>query len=399
MRRMPDERRLSTLVRGRATTSTEHLRDIARVVAAFHAARRHVARDRRGRPRRRASRRRWEANFAQMRPLRGPVLDAGDVDARRATGRAATSPAASRCSPTGSPTGGSVDGHGDLLADDIFCLDDGPRILDCIEFDDRLRYGDVPRRRRLPRHGPRAARAPADLGERFLAVYGEFAGETYPASLGAPLHRLPRPRPGEGRLPARRPGRARSAATQAARLLLAWRCEHLEPAGSGSSSSAGCPAPASPRSPPALADATRLDRAALRRGAQGARRARPRATRPGCVRAGSLRPQRATAAHLRRAARPGRDSSRSGRRWSSTPRGAQETGVRRHAPSGVKPAAISSSCVAMHPPEWRGNDAARPDQASTRPTPRVKSPPAWRRLRSRGRRQRPSTRHRDVRMR
>ena len=36
-----------------------------------------------------------------------------------------------------------VDGHGDLLADDIFCLDDGPRILDGLEFDDRLRWGDV----------------------------------------------------------------------------------------------------------------------------------------------------------------------------------------------------------------------------------------------------------------
>jgi hypothetical protein len=37
----------------------------------------------------------------------------------------------------------SKDGHGDLLADDIFCLDDGPRILDCIEFSDELRWGDV----------------------------------------------------------------------------------------------------------------------------------------------------------------------------------------------------------------------------------------------------------------
>ena len=35
------------------------------------------------------------------------------------------------------------DGHGDLQADDIYCLDDGPRILDCLEFDDRLRCGDV----------------------------------------------------------------------------------------------------------------------------------------------------------------------------------------------------------------------------------------------------------------
>jgi len=35
-----------------------------------------------------------------------------------------------------------LDGHGDLLAEDIFCLQDGPRILDCLEFDDRLRWVD-----------------------------------------------------------------------------------------------------------------------------------------------------------------------------------------------------------------------------------------------------------------
>src|SRR5690606_27083618 len=35
-----------------------------------------------------------------------------------------------------------VDGHGDLLAGDIFCLDDGPRVLDCLEFDERLRSLD-----------------------------------------------------------------------------------------------------------------------------------------------------------------------------------------------------------------------------------------------------------------
>lgn len=35
-----------------------------------------------------------------------------------------------------------VDGHGDLLAEDIFDLPDGFRILDCLDFDDRLRYVD-----------------------------------------------------------------------------------------------------------------------------------------------------------------------------------------------------------------------------------------------------------------
>ena len=32
-----------------------------------------------------------------------------------------------------------VDGHADLLADDIFCLPEGPVMLDCLEFDDHLR--------------------------------------------------------------------------------------------------------------------------------------------------------------------------------------------------------------------------------------------------------------------
>lgn len=36
-----------------------------------------------------------------------------------------------------------VDGHGDLLAADVYLMEDGPRIIDCLEFDDRLRYGDA----------------------------------------------------------------------------------------------------------------------------------------------------------------------------------------------------------------------------------------------------------------
>ena len=35
------------------------------------------------------------------------------------------------------------DGHGDLLTDDVYLLDDGPRVLDALAFDDRLRHGDV----------------------------------------------------------------------------------------------------------------------------------------------------------------------------------------------------------------------------------------------------------------
>jgi aminoglycoside phosphotransferase family enzyme len=36
-----------------------------------------------------------------------------------------------------------VKGSGDLQAYDIFCLDDGIRIFDCLEFSDRMRYCDT----------------------------------------------------------------------------------------------------------------------------------------------------------------------------------------------------------------------------------------------------------------
>lgn len=79
-------------------------------------------------------------------------------------------------------SGHIVDGHGDMLADDIFCLWDGPRILDCLEFDDQLRFGDV-----LLDIGflamdlERLGRA--DLADTLLHDYREFANEVHPSSL------------------------------------------------------------------------------------------------------------------------------------------------------------------------------------------------------------------------
>jgi predicted kinase len=75
-----------------------------------------------------------------------------------------------------------VDGHGDLLAGDIFLLEDGPRVLDCLEFDDRLRYGDVLAdvaflAMDLERLGA------ASLASAFLAEYRRLTAEGHPASL------------------------------------------------------------------------------------------------------------------------------------------------------------------------------------------------------------------------
>ena len=78
--------------------------------------------------------------------------------------------------------GRACDGHGDLLAEDIFCLDDGPRVLDCIDFDDRLRYGDVLNDVAFLAMDLERLGRP-DLSRRFLELYREFTGDSWPASL------------------------------------------------------------------------------------------------------------------------------------------------------------------------------------------------------------------------
>lgn len=74
------------------------------------------------------------------------------------------------------------DGHGDLLAEDIFCLTDGPRILDCLDFDPALRQGDVLNDLAmlvmdLERLGH------AELGDHLVAQYQQLSGEQHPSSL------------------------------------------------------------------------------------------------------------------------------------------------------------------------------------------------------------------------
>jgi aminoglycoside phosphotransferase family enzyme/predicted kinase len=181
MRRMPDDRRLSSLVRSGVPLDDTMTR-LARVLAAFHAAAErgpHV--DAEGTPE--ALSARWEASFAQVDEVGADVVPA-EVRAEIAhrtrdflAGRAELF--ASRLH-----TGKIVDGHGDLLAGDIFVLDDGPRVLDCLEFDDRLRrldgLDDVAfLAMDLERLGV------PELGELLLDRYAEYSGDPAPASLRA----------------------------------------------------------------------------------------------------------------------------------------------------------------------------------------------------------------------
>jgi aminoglycoside phosphotransferase family enzyme len=139
MRRMPDERRLTTLVRAGAPL-VEVIVNLARTMAAFHAAARRAP-EISAEGRRDAVRSRWLASFRQVRPFHGTVLDAAaaaDIEGLAGEFLAGREALFERRVADAR----IVDGHGDLICDDIFCLPDGPRILDCLEFDDRLRYLD-----------------------------------------------------------------------------------------------------------------------------------------------------------------------------------------------------------------------------------------------------------------
>lgn len=179
MRRMPEDRRLSALVSADQQPGP-CVREVARVVAAFHA-----RAERSSQIDAAASidcvRSHWESSFDTMEPFVGSVLDPETMTrvTRRARryleGRAALF--ASRIE-----TGAVCDGHGDLLADDIFCLDDGPRILDCLEFDDQLRYGDVLADVAFLAMDLERLGAP-ESATGFLDSYFEFSGRPSPITL------------------------------------------------------------------------------------------------------------------------------------------------------------------------------------------------------------------------
>ncbi len=179
MRRMPDDRRLSTLVRAGADVDGP-LREVAGVLARFHAtADRGPAIDAvASRDGVAAS---WESNLAELEPFVGRSLP---PEAVTAVARLARRWLAGRgpLFDERLAAGWARDGHGDLLADDVFCLDDGPRILDCLEFDDRLRSGDVLLDAAFLAMDLERLGRP-DLGERFLRWWSEDLGECHPASL------------------------------------------------------------------------------------------------------------------------------------------------------------------------------------------------------------------------
>ncbi|GAA4607548.1 aminoglycoside phosphotransferase family enzyme/predicted kinase [Actinoplanes octamycinicus] len=179
MRRMPAARRLSTLVRQGAPIGGE-LHRLARMLAVFHThAQRGPAIDVEGA--RAALQDRWDAALDQLRRSHGDVSSSAEV--AEVENRAHEFLAGREALFLDRIAGGRiVDGHGDLSADDIFLLDDGPRVLDCLEYDDRLRYLDVLDDVACLAVDLEHLGAPT-LAEGFVAGYRAFSGDTAPPAL------------------------------------------------------------------------------------------------------------------------------------------------------------------------------------------------------------------------
>ena len=179
MRRYPDSRRLATLVK-RGVAVKGELADIAEALATFHNRSHHTrAIDAQGKAG--AISARWKENVAELRRFpanASPPEVIGKIDSlagRFIRGRNALF--GQRIIDKR-----IVDGHGDLLADDIFCMPEGPLLLDCLDFDADLRYVDrIDDAAFLAMDLEFLGRE--DLANYFLDTYSHFAKDDSPTSL------------------------------------------------------------------------------------------------------------------------------------------------------------------------------------------------------------------------
>lgn len=179
MRALPEDRQLAALLRS-GEVAKAVLDQIAAVLASFHAAATRSAEITASASSAELAHR-WQENFDEVGRLVDNPLDAGMeseirllVDLWLGSHQGLLEERMAQ--------GFICDGHGDLQASDIYCLEDGVRILDCLEFSDLLRWGDVCADvaflvMDLERLGhPEAARA-------FVDAYEHHSGHRLPPSL------------------------------------------------------------------------------------------------------------------------------------------------------------------------------------------------------------------------
>jgi uncharacterized protein len=225
MRRMPEATRLSTrLAAGEDVTGC--LRDVARQLADLHA----EAPTSRTDPRiaevatTESVAGNWEDSRTTLSQFAGTILDGDEIE--RVAGLAEQFLAGRKRLFEARIRDGMIrDGHGDLLTQDIFCLPDGPRILDCLEFADHYRFGDTLLdacflAMDLERLGH------PELGQRFLAWYEEHSGDPQPR--GLTHHYLAYRAHVRAKVSCLRHAQGEEAAAEDARRLHRLALQHLE---------------------------------------------------------------------------------------------------------------------------------------------------------------------------
>ncbi|MDR3658606.1 MAG: AAA family ATPase [Mycobacterium sp.] len=185
MRRYRDTDRLASLVtRGESSKPVlDSLNAIAAALARFH---RHAERSREINAQGEAGAvwRRWRDNLVELERYAGEQNSGITVESVARLQRLAGQFIAGRAALFARRIEERriVDGHGDLLADDIFWVGGKPALLDCLEFDDELRFLDCADDAAflamdLEFLGRR------DLGDYFFERYAAHAADTAPPSL------------------------------------------------------------------------------------------------------------------------------------------------------------------------------------------------------------------------
>ena len=182
MRRYRDDGRLASMVT-RGEPVEDVLDAIAGILASFHAqAKRSRLIDDQGKVD--AIDGRWRENLSELHRYAGMgISGVSDEAIERIQYRAAEFISGRELLFTRRiDEGRLVDGHGDLLADDIFCVDGELALLDCLEFDDQLRYIDrIDDAAFLAMDLEFLGRK--DLGDHFLERYVAQSADPAPESL------------------------------------------------------------------------------------------------------------------------------------------------------------------------------------------------------------------------
>ncbi len=179
MRRLPAARQLDRLIDDPKFFT--HLREVARLVATFHSGQPPVSGPASGAASIERLNANWDDNFDMLAPLAGTVIPVAEFERAKALASAYLS-GRGRLFEQRIVDGWVRDGHGDLRCEHVFCLDDGPRLIDCLAFRDDFRIADVLNDVAFLAMDIHRLAGPA-AAKYFIDLYDEFAGEHHPSSL------------------------------------------------------------------------------------------------------------------------------------------------------------------------------------------------------------------------